>query len=231
MSKTNQVPQKKSPINSSVLLGLIVLIAALVLLFFYSKMDSNKPELPPKKVEKKELVFTDFKQNVFSEGCEKDLLQEIGVCDSLNQNPNLQPCSPELFKFFKLNQKKSLRDGFILLVNGRLYKDLNTEFASRRILIYEREGGRLVGVNKIKGNIIETRTRDNSDYKDLIIRFRLPEYNEAYHCLYQWNKGRYEFKICEELYSDFCKGKVKAELVDSVSIEVKKILSDEGLVN
>ena len=61
-------------------------------------------------------------------------------------------------------------------------------------------------------------------------RFRLDEYDEAYHCVFKWKDGKYEFSSCEELYSYNCKGKVKPELIDSVSIEVNKILHDEKLL-
>ena len=212
----------------------IILLASIIgvgLLYYLVPSKLKKPVVAPPKIIANEVISTDFKVNTFTEGTETSLLQEIGICDSLEQNPNLYPCSPNLFKFFKLNQKKSLKDGFIVVINSDLYREPNTVFASRRILIYEREAGYLVCLNKMKGDIIEMRASKNSYYKDLIIRFRQTKYNEAYHCLYQWKKGRYEFVRCEELFSDYCKGKVKQELMDSVSIEVNKKLIEEGFSN
>ena len=210
---------------------LIIVLAALVTGYFYTKKPAKKKVDKPKENTEIQLIETHFYSNTFTEGTETSLLQEIGICDSLEQNPNLYPCSPNLFRFFKLNQKRSLKDGFIVVINSDLYREPNTVFASRRVLIYEREGGYLVSVNKMKGDIIEMRASKNSDYKDLVIRFRQTKYNEAYHCLYQWKKGRYEFVRCEELFSDYCKGKVKQELMDSVSIEVNKKLIAEGFTN
>jgi len=212
--------------------GIIFLISLIgVGLLYYFTSNTKKTIHVHPKIIAKEVISTDFKVNTFTEGTETSLLQEIGICDSLEQNPNLFPCSPKLFRFFKLNQKRSLKDGFIVVINSDLYREPNTVFASRRILIYEREAGYLVSVNKMKGDIIEMRASKNSDYKDLVIRFRQTKYNEAYHCLYQWKKGRYEFVRCEELFSDYCKGKVKQELIDSVSIEVNKKLIEEGFTN
>jgi len=212
--------------------GIIFLISLIgVGLLYYFTSNTKKPKHVQPKIIAKEVISTDFKVNTFTEGTETSLLQEIGICDSLEQNRNLYPCSPKLFRFFKLNQKRSLKDGFIVVINSDLYREPNTVFASRRILIYEREAGYLVSVNKMKGDIIEMRASKNSDYKDLVIRFRQTKYNEAYHCLYQWKKGRYEFVKCEELFSDYCKGKVKQELIDSVSIEVNKKLIEEGFTN
>jgi hypothetical protein len=129
-----------------------------------------------------------------------------------------------------LNDQVSLRNAFLLLVNGAAYPNDPENFKSRRILIFEREKGQLVLTNTIKGNVIERRKNGPSTYDDLVIRFRLDEYNEAYHCLFKWKEGKYEFNRCEELYSYNCKGKVKPELIDSVSIEVNKILHDEKLL-
>ena len=216
--------------------GNIFLISLIgVGLLYYFTSNSKKPVVPklPKIIISNEVISTHFNENTFSEGTEASLLQEIGVCDSMNQNSNLFPCSPRLFRFFKLNHKKSLNDGFILLINSDIYREANSVFAPRRILIYEREGGRLVSLNKMKGDIIEMRVSNNSGYKDLIIRFRHPKFkDEAYHCLFQWKKGRYQFSRCEELFSFNNKGsKVRREMIDSVSWEVENILVKENLVN
>jgi hypothetical protein len=47
---------------------------------------------------------------------------------------------------------------------------------------------------------------------------------------FRGTNGKYEYKQCDELFSFNCKGKVKPELVDSVSIEVNKILHEEKLL-
>jgi hypothetical protein len=129
-----------------------------------------------------------------------------------------------------LNDAVSLKNAFLLLINGAAFPNDPVKFKSRRILIFEREKGKLIMTNTIKGNIIERRKNGPSTYDDLVIRFRLDQYDEAYHCVFKWKNGKYEFAKCEELFSFNCKGKVKPELVDSVSIEVNKILHEEKLL-
>ena len=215
--------------------GLLILLVTLVVVVIVVTMNqkSEKPETieTPKKVTSRiAYISTDFNQNTFTDGNELKLLKELKICDTTILDGQLGSCSPKFFRFFKLNDQVSLRNAFLLLVNGAAYPNDPENFKSRRILIFEREKGQLVLTNTIKGNVIERRKNGPSTYDDLVIRFRLDEYNEAYHCLFKWKEGKYEFNRCEELYSYSCKGKVKPELVDSVSIEVNKILHDEKLL-
>ena len=158
------------------------------------------------------------------------------ICDTTRVGDEFGACSPKFFRFFKLSKDKPLRDGFMLLINGIAFQDPEAKFPIRRLLIFEREGGKLVAVNKFKGNLIETREVKDSPYQDIVIRFKLDQYNEKYHVLYSWKKNRYQLKQCEKLvYWDetqmkFVGGAVLASKMDSVSREVEKILIEENLV-
>lgn len=215
--------------------GLLIVFVTLVVVVIMVTMNQKTEnpteiETPIKETSRIEYISTDFNQNAFTDGYELKLLKELKICDTTILDGQLGSCSPKFFRFFKLNDQVSLRNAFLLLVNGAAYPNDPENFKSRRILIFEREKGQLVLTNTIKGNVIERRKNGPSTYDDLVIRFRLDEYNEAYHCLFKWKEGKYEFNRCEELYSYSCKGKVKPELVDSVSIEVNKILHDEKLL-
>lgn len=214
------------------LLIILVIISVIVLLVVNKnqKEDPAIVEKPVKETSKVEYISTDFHQNTFTDGNELKLLKELKLCDTTILDGQLGSCSPKFFRFFKLNDAVSLKNAFLLLINGAAFPNDPANFKSRRILIFEREKGQLVLTNTIKGNIIERRKNGPSTYDDLVIRFRLDEYNEAYHCVFKWKEGKYEFDKCEELYSPNCKGKVKPELIDSVSIEVNKILHDEKLL-
>lgn len=235
MTKIKETGKVKSPklLYRRGIIFFISVIGVGLLYYFTSKNEQAEVTDLPKIINSSEIISTHFNENLFSEGTETSLLQEIGVCDSMNQNSNLIPCSPNLFRFFKLNHKKSLKDGFILLINSDIYREANSVFAPRRILIYQRERGRLVNLNIMNGDIIEMRVSNNSGYKDLIIRFRHPKFNdEAYHCLFEWKKGRYQFSRCEKLFSFYNKsGNFRKEMIDSVSWEVENILVKENLVN
>jgi len=213
--------------RSLVVIGLLALIGLSVLIFVCSTNSKNNSV--KKKLEKKE-IFTDFALNKFNSDVEYKLLKELGICDTTRTGDEMGACSPKYFRFFKLNKDEELSDGFILLINGIAYQDLDAKFPIRRTLIFEREGGKLVAVNKFKGNFIETREVEGSSYDDIVIRFRLDQYQEAYHVVYTWKNKRYQLKQCEELYSYYNKGKVRPDLIDSVSREVEKILKEENLV-
>jgi 5-hydroxyisourate hydrolase-like protein (transthyretin family) len=207
-----------------------VLIVLLVVAYFIGqgKKKQKEPFVEPvKEVEKFEV---DFKFNSFREGVELSLLKELKICDTTKVGDEMGACSPKFFHFIPLNATKSLKNGFILLINGLAFADPEAKFPIRRTLVYEREKGVLVAVNKFKGNIIERRKVQGSNYPDIVMRFRLDQYDEKYHVIYTWKNNRYRFKQCEELYSYFNQGKVREELIDSVSREVQKILIEENLV-
>ena len=217
--------------KKGLLIVFVTLVVVIIMVTMHQKSDQPTAiEAPKKETSRIEYISTDFNQNTFTDGNELKLLKELKICDTTILDGQLGSCSPKFFRFFKLNDAVSLKNAFLLLVNGAAYPNDPENFKSRRILIFEREKGQLVLTNTIKGNVIERRKNGPSTYDDLVIRFRLDEYDEAYHCVFKWKDGKYEFSSCEELYSYNCKGKVKPELIDSVSIEVNKILHDEKLL-
>lgn len=222
-------------VNKKLIIGIgtLILLALVSVLWFCNS--SNPPKPIEKKLAKQE-IYTDFGLNTFSSEIELKLLKELRICDTTRVGDEFGACSPKFFKFFKLSKDKPMRDGFMLLINGIAFQDPEAKFPIRRLLIFEREGGKLVAVNKFKGNLIETREVKDSPYQDILIRFKLDQYNEKYHVLYTWNKNRYQLKQCEKLvYWDeaqmkFVGGTVLASKMDSVSREVEKILVEENLV-
>ncbi|NBX38365.1 MAG: hypothetical protein EBR54_03000 [Flavobacteriia bacterium] len=227
--------QKRMRIAFGLVLSLLVLSMGLML-YWRQFMSKETTKVIPKEALKVEKYEVDFKQNSFTSGVELSLLKEIGICDTTKVGDAMGACSPKFFKFFPLSRTKSLRDGFILLINGLAFADPEAKFPIRRILIFEREGGVLVAVNKFKGNLIERRQIQDSDYDDLVIRFRLDQYNEKYHVVYRWKNNKYQLAFCEELVyfneelKKFEGGRVLATKRDSVSREVEKILIEEHLV-
>jgi hypothetical protein len=222
----NRIKSRKFPLFILVILAVIVLVVVMN----QKSSNSDDSEDPKKETSRNEFISTDFNLNSFTDGNELKLLKELNMCDTTIADGQFGSCSPKFFRFFKLNDDVSLKNAFLLLINGAAFPNDPVKFKSRRILIFEREKGKLIMTNTIKGNIIERRKNGPSTYDDLVIRFRLDEYDEAYHCVFKWKNGKYEFDKCEELFSYNCKGKVKPELVDSVSIEVNKILHEEKLL-
>lgn len=222
----NGIKSRKFPLFILVILAVVLLVVVMN----QKSTNSDVSEDPKKETSRIEYISTDFNLNSFTDGNELKLLKELNMCDTTILDGQFGSCSPKYFRFFKLNDAVSLKNAFLLLINGAAFPNDPVKFKSRRILIFEREKGKLIMTNTIKGNIIERRKNGPSTYDDLVIRFRLDQYDEAYHCVFKWKNGKYEFDKCEELFSFNCKGKVKPELVDSVSIEVNKILHEEKLL-
>ena len=216
---------KKNKIIISVLMILIGGIVAMVIMKkspdSTKKISKSKEDKIPEVIE----ISTDFNLNEFKSEVEAKLLIELKICDSsMKEDNNLErpSCSPRFFRFFPLKYNKPLNEGFILLVRSGV-----NGFPVRRLLVFERSNGKLINTNRFIGYIIQTRKKDNG-YDDIIIRFfeRYENQKYFYHCLYSWKKGKYEFVRCEEINSE----RIKPEMIDSVSVEVQKILNEKGLV-
>ena len=209
---------------------LIIVLAALVTGYFYTKKPAIEIDKPKENTEI-QLIETDFNANTFSGTTEIDLLKELGVCDSTAPNDNnldRPACSPRFFRFFNYKKNADLRNNFILLLRSGV-----NGFPARRLLIFERKNGKLVKTNEFIGYIIEKRTIKNKLHDDIVIRFYEKYYDQKYfyNCLFSWKDQRYEFVKCEAIGAP-PKGDeaIKPELIDSVSSEIYKILIEKQLV-
>ena len=205
---------------------LIIVLTALVIGYFFTKKPAKKKVDKPKEKTEIQLIETDFNANTFSGTTEIELLKELGVCDSTapnDKNLDRPSCSPRFFRFFNYKKNADLRNNFILLVRSGV-----NGFPARRLLIFVRENGELVKTNGFIGYIIEKRRIKNKLHDDIIIRFYEKYYEQKYfyNCLFSWKDQRFEFVKCEAI-NDIA---IKPEVVDSVSIEINKILIEKQLI-
>ena len=210
---------------------LIIVLAALVTGYFYTKKLAKKKVDKPKEKTEIQLIETDFNANTFSGTTEIELLNELGVCDSTapnDKNLDRPSCSPRFFRFFNYKKNAELRNNFILLLRSGV-----NGFPARRLLIFARENGQLVKTNGFIGYIIEKRRIKNKLHDDIVIRFYEKYYKQKYfyNCLFSWKDQRYEFVKCEAIGAP-PKGDeaIKPELVDSVSSVIYKILIEKQLI-
>lgn len=173
-------------------------------------------------------ISTDFNANAFSSKTEAELLKELHLCDpkaTSDEDPEHPTCSPKYFRFFKLNKQTPLKDGFKLLIKAGV-----NGFPLRRLLIFERENDVLVKLNGFNGNLIEERP-SASGYNDLVIRFpdNVNQNITYYNCVFRWKDGKYEYVNCEVIDEDVPR-KVKAEFIDSMGVEIKKILDRNDMI-
>lgn len=173
-------------------------------------------------------ISTIFGENTFEFGSEVELLKELHICDGKStddSNPKHPSCSPKFFRFFKLTEVKPLKEGFILLIKAGV-----NDFPIRRTLIFEREKGALVKLNGFNGNLIERR-KTASGYDDLVIRFpdNINDNLTYYNCVFTWKDGKYEYVNCEVIDEDVPR-RIKAEFMDSMALEIKKILDRNNMI-
>ncbi|MNJ85046.1 hypothetical protein D3C87_25110 [compost metagenome] len=173
-------------------------------------------------------ISTDFNENAFTSKVEAELLKELHLCDpkaTSDEDPKHPTCSPKFFRFFKLNAQTPLKDGFKLLIKAGV-----NGFPLRRLLIFEREKDALVKLNGFNGNLIEER-KSASGYNDLIIRFpdNINGNITYYNCLFKWKDGKYEYVNCEVIDEDVPR-KIRAEFIDSMGIEIKKVLDKNDMI-
>lgn len=173
-------------------------------------------------------ISTDFNANSFSSKVEAELLKELHLCDpkaTSDDDPEHPTCSPKYFRFFKLNKETPLKDGFKLLIKAGV-----NGFPLRRLLVFEREDDVLVKLNGFNGNLIEER-KSASGYNDLVIRFpdNINGNITYYNCLFSWKDGKYNYVNCEVIDEDVPR-KVKAEFIDSMGVEIKKILDRNDMI-
>ena len=212
--------------NQFLITILIIVLAALVTGYFYTKKPAKKKVDKLKEKTEIQLIETDFNANTFSGTTEIELLKELGVCDSTapnDKNLDRPSCSPRFFRFFNYKKNAELRNNFILLVRSGV-----NGFPARRLLIFARENGQLVKTNGFIGYIIEKRRIKNKLHDDIVIRFYEKYYEQKYfyNCLFSWKDQRYEFVKCEAI-NDIA---IKPEVVDSVSIEINKIIIEKQLI-
>lgn len=185
--------------------------------------------IQPKHVqEETNIISTDFTTNNFESNVEEELLKEIKICDpnaTDEENPDQPACSPKFFRFFKLSPKIPMKDGFIVLAKAGV-----GGVALRRVLIFQREKGVLVKLNGFIGNLVEQR-KSNTEFDDLVIRFsdRVDDHLAYYNCLFTWNGGKYEYVNCELIDEDGPR-RIKAEYMDSMAVEIKKILDKNQMI-
>lgn len=215
-------------------LGLLTGIALLGLIASCDDEPTEKPFQPHHHAAPEPAVATistDFNSNTFTSDQEVALLKELKLCDpnAPNDTDEKHPsCSPRFFRFFKLADKIPLKDGFILLIKAGV-----NDSPLRRILIFEREKDQLIKLNGFYGNLIEMRP-SATGYQDLVVRFtdNIDGSLCYYNCLFQWNGGQYDYKLCEAIQEggQVAPHLIKKEYVDSMAPEIKHILDNNNML-
>jgi hypothetical protein len=205
----------------------LLFIPFLFMISCQSNSNKKKQQINTKKedsIEKEiEVVFQD--QTNF-DPIELKLLKELEICSPTQKdisNHTDPACHPSFFKFFKFNEKKSLKNSFLLLIKARVH-----DFPLRRILLFEREKGELVKVNGFVANLIGM-NKSTSEHNDLILRF-----NENlgggevafFNCRFVWRNNHYEFEEALQINDS----NIKPEFKDSMNLEIEKTIMGNKMI-
>jgi hypothetical protein len=166
-------------------------------------------------------VETLFDQDEFDDPKKVEILKELNICSDKNKgvddymNPS---CTPRFFSIQPFIENTPIENAFLIQVKSK-----TNGFPLRRLLVFVRDRGELVKVNGFVANLIGTK-KSASKHDDLILRFNDKDQGQDvfYNCLFCWNGNSYKYKTVEAIEGSNWGGPVKAELKDSISIEVEK---------
>lgn len=178
--------------------------------------DKNQVEKEPTQID----IETLFDDVAFPSDKEIQLLKELEICNPEEndlKNHSDPACHPKFFRFFQFKVDSKIENSFALLIKSRVQ-----DFPLRRVLVFERENGKLVKVNGFVANLIGLR-KSKTKYKDLILRFN-DEVGGGevafYNCVFTWQDKHYVFKSVEQI-NDLV---LKSEYQDSMNVEIQNIL-------
>ena len=170
--------------------------------------------------EQKEVLIT-FENDQFSDPKAAELLSELKICNPEQSDLSnyAQPaCSPKFFHIQPFIENEPTENAFLLLVRSDVH-----DFPLRRLIVFQRERGKLVRVNTFVANLLATR-KSVTKHDDLVLQF-LDEYENRFECIYQWKENRYQYAGVEKINQS----KIKKEFQDSMNVEIAKVINDNKM--
>lgn len=187
---------------------------------------SEESDDEPKKVVEEryfEGIVTVFEGEKFTNPLHSEILKELDICEFTSSDSTYYAtCAPENFKISPYKNSGILKDAFILEMKAGIFPK-NAEIPLppvRHVVIFEREGGKLVKVGGFRGNLIGKRPNVKSGAEDLLLALYDLDDETLFHCVFKWNGKKYEFDSIERLdYGDgfrTLKGKDKAKTTQEI---------------
>lgn len=204
------------------------LTAVFVSVLLFGCSGAPEREKNPEDEPEKEVVAGDeqnieisFEQGKFSSPKMIDLLYELKICSPTQKdlnNASEPACDPKFFHMQPFIENVPLEDAFLLVIRAGVH-----DWPLRRVLVYQREQGKLVLVNTFVANLIGMK-KSSTGHNDLVLRFQ-DEYQNMFNCIYKWKEGRYQYSSVEAIND----AKIKASLQDSMNIEIARVISDNKM--
>lgn len=164
-----------------------------------------------------------FDQEKFSDPKMAELLNELKICNPMQKNKNnaSEPaCDPRFFHIMPFIENEPIENAFLLVIRAGVH-----DWPLRRVLVYQREEGKLVLVNTFVANLVGVR-KSGSRHDDLILQF-FDEYENRLECIYKWKENRYQYSSVERIEGR----KIKSSLQDSMNVEIAKVINDNKMAS
>ena len=200
-----------------------------LLLFFgiFTTCTTDSEDEPKENQHENETYFegivTTFEGDEFKNTIETEILQELNICEfKATDSTKYATCSPENFKISSYKNEGSLKDAFILEMKAGIFpKDAEIPLPPvRHVIVFEREGGKLVKVGGFRGNLIGKRPNKKSGAQDLLIALYDTDDETLFHCVFRWNGKKYQFHSIDRMdYGDgfrTLKGEDKLETTQQI---------------
>ena len=212
-------------------------VALFVLSMVFVACADDSEGKPKELIPQFEDATTTFDDKEFKDPIHLELLRELNVCEFTSPDSTYYAtCTPDNFRILEYKTKGSVRDAFILQMKAGIFpKDQEVPLPPvRHLIVFEREGGKLVRVGGFRGDLIEMRS-STSGAKDLLIGlYDTDEGGTLFHCLFKWNGKKYEFDCVERLdmgsglrvFSKSLSEKEKAEITQGIFQK----LTDKSLI-
>lgn len=185
----------------------------------------------------KEVKVLRTSKEAFSEKLESEelqILKELGLCAYESNDAAKEDCSPcteEYFTIRKFRSDKPMKDAFLLQIRaGAKIAGDNIPFPGRRVLVFEREQGKLARTNAFVADFGEFEANSNNAVDNLLLVFYDAENDVLFHCMFDWNGSKYEFKEVESIDIGPGPKRVKPDIQKEVNNEVYGILVDQRMI-
>ncbi len=196
------------------------------ILFSCSSNHGEKPEPlvkePIVQDDEKEIMVL-FNEKEFSDPKMSELLNELKICNPMQKdlnNASEPACDPRFFHIMPFIDNQPIENAFLLVIRAGVH-----DWPLRRVLVYQRDQGKLVLVNTFVATLIGTK-KSSTGHDDLVLRFQ-DEYQNMFNCVYKWKENRYQYSSVSEINDS----KVKASLQDSMNIEIANVINDNKMAS
>ena len=161
---------------------------------------------------KSERILFDNKFPTITDSSYLDILHELNLCELSRDTAFYRGkpfCTTNLFRFFKYNQSRSLKENLLIDTRAAALPNATTKV----LIVAAKTKNGYKALNFYHGKLVEMRTT-STGYNDLVIKYRDPRVGQFITIRHEWDNkiGAYLAKDVEEIQDHFVKPEYKDSL-------------------